>query len=96
MFEIGKSEDGAIHISGRFDASRVPEVEAVFDRVTGSCTVDLGALEYISSAGLGVLLAAHKRLSEAGGGLRLRNLTKLVRDVFKYSRLDTIFTIEGE
>ena len=30
------------------------------------------------------------------GTRHLRNLTKLVRDVFKYSRLDTIFTIEGE
>jgi anti-sigma B factor antagonist len=94
MFDIRKAEDGSIVLSGRFDASQVATAQALFDTVTGSATVDFTALEYISSAGLGVLLGAHKRLSETGAKLKLRGLKKLVRDVFRYSRLDTIFEIE--
>jgi len=93
MFDIRKADDGSIILAGRFDASQVATAQALFDTVAGSATVDFTALEYISSAGLGVLLGAHKRLSETGGKLKLRGMKKLVRDVFRYSRLDTIFEI---
>jgi anti-sigma B factor antagonist len=94
MFDIRKADDGTIILSGRFDASQTGPAQALFDTVTGDATVDFSDLEYISSAGLGVLLGTHKRLSEKGGQLKLRGMKKLVRDVFRYSRLDTIFAIE--
>jgi len=94
MFTIQRAEDGTIVLSGRFDASQVATAQAVFEAVTESATVDFTALEYISSAGLGVLLGTHKRLSETDAKLKLRGMKKLVRDVFRYSRLDTIFEIE--
>jgi anti-sigma B factor antagonist len=94
MFDIRKADDGLIVLSGRFDASQVATAQALFDSVAGSATVDFTDLEYISSAGLGVLLGTHKRLSETGDKLRLKGMKKLVRDVFRYSRLDTIFEID--
>ena len=56
--------------------------------------IDCSGLEYISSAGLGVLLGTFKRLDEKGASLKLTGMRKLVRDVFRYSRMDTIFEIE--
>lgn len=94
MFDIRKADDGTIILAGRFDASQTGTAQALFDTINGSATVDFTALEYISSAGLGVLLGTHKRLSEHGAQLKLRGMKKLVRDVFRYSRLDTIFPIE--
>ena len=54
MFSITVGDDGEIHLSGRFDASRVEQAEAVFSRVTNTCHVNFSELQYISSAGLGV------------------------------------------
>jgi anti-anti-sigma regulatory factor len=41
-----------------------------------------------------VLLSAYKRLSTGGHSIKLVGMRKLVRDVFRYSRMDTIFQIE--
>jgi len=56
--------------------------------------IECDGLEYISSAGLGVLLATYKRLAASGQTVKLVGMRKLVRDVFRYSRMDTIFEVE--
>jgi anti-sigma B factor antagonist len=96
MFSITVGDDGEIHLSGRFDASRVEQAEAVFNRVTETRRVDFSDLQYISSAGLGVLLKAQKRLSASGHSLILVHMTKLVRDVFHIARFDLVFQIDDE
>ena len=58
-------------IAGRLDAAQCPAAQAFLDKVQGTVTLDCSALEYISSAGLGVLLKTQKRLLAAGGKLRL-------------------------
>ena len=94
MFDIRDAGDGTLILEGRFDASQVDRAQAVLGEVEGSCEIDCAGLEYISSAGLGVLLATYKRLSASGHTIRLRNMRKLVRDVFRYSRMDTIFVVD--
>jgi anti-sigma B factor antagonist len=96
MFGISQREDGLIVLTGRFDASRVTEADAIFDRVNSTCRVDMKGLDYISSLGLGILLKTQKRLKTGGKELILVNMNKLIRDVFRIARFDTIFTIEGE
>ena len=73
MFEMELRGDDTVVLVGRFDAAQVEEATSVFDRIERSCTVDFEKLEYISSAGLSVLLAAQKRLRSTGNQLRLRN-----------------------
>lgn len=94
MFTITQREDGEIALAGRFDASRVAEADAVLDRVTSTCRVDMKELDYISSLGLGILLKTQKRLKTSGNELVLVNMNKLIRDVFRIARFDTIFRIE--
>ena len=94
MIEIKQSGNNLIEISGRLDASQVEKAQEYLAKMNESCTVDFTGLDYISSAGLGILLATLKRLDESGHSLKLRGMNKLVRDVFKYSRLDTVFKIE--
>jgi anti-sigma B factor antagonist len=96
MFGIVQRDDGAVALSGRFDASRVAEADAVFDRVTATCRVDMKELDYISSLGLGILLKTQKRLKTTGNELVLANMNKMIRDVFRIARFDTIFKIEEE
>jgi anti-sigma B factor antagonist len=57
-------------------------------------TLDCSGLEYISSAGLGVLLKTQKRLMAADGKLRLSGVSRHLRDIFEYSGFDQIFEIE--
>ncbi len=96
MFSITVGDNGEIILSGRFDASRVDQAEAVFNRITDTCRVNFSDLQYISSAGLGVLLKTQKRLSASGNSLILIHMNKLVRDVFRIARFDLVFKIDEE
>jgi anti-sigma B factor antagonist len=94
MLEIRVGANGEIVLSGRFDASEAEKAEAFMDAVTESRVVDLGDLQYVSSAGLGVLLATQKRLMATGQGLKLVNVRGHVREVFHYSGFERVFLIE--
>ena len=92
MLEISVGEK-EITMIGRFDAAEVEKARKVFLGLTEGKTVNLERLDYISSAGLGVLLAAQKKLSEHGAGLRLININGHIRDVLHFSGFDQIFEI---
>ena len=93
MFDARLSETGEILLFGRFDASQDEKARKFFERVTTSHTVDFKDLEYISSAGLGIMLATQKRLGQAGNNLTLINMNTHIRDVFMYSGFDKIFKL---
>ena len=94
MFSVSITGEGEVVLAGRFDASQVETASAVFDRLTSTTRVNFEHLDYISSAGLGILLKTQKRLGERGHGLVLTRMNKLVRDVFRVARFDLVFSIE--
>ena len=94
MFDIGFNDHGDVVVNGRLDAAQAEKAQAFFDQVNGPCVVDMGALEYISSAGLGVLLKTHKRLMAGQHGLKLINVNSHTNDIFRYSGFDRLFVIE--
>jgi anti-sigma B factor antagonist len=95
MLDIRLGSAGEVILAGRFDAAQAARAQTFLDGIERPRVIDCVALEYISSAGLGVLLRTHKRALTNGGGLELVNVTKHVRDIFRYSSLDTIFRIES-
>jgi len=97
MLKIEISEGNAspwAQIAGRFDAAQAPSAQQRLDALAGTVTLECQQLEYISSAGLGVLLKTQKRLLAAGGRLRLTGVQAHIRDIFVYSGFDQIFEIE--
>jgi anti-sigma B factor antagonist len=94
MFDVKIDDKGEVLLFGRFDAAQVEKARPVFDTIMKSCMVNFQNLDYISSAGLSVLLATQKRLNESGEKLKLRNLNKYIGDVFRYAGFDTVFEIE--
>lgn len=94
MFDIDFNDEGAVVVLGRLDAAQAEKAQAFLDEVPGDCVVDMAGLEYISSAGLGVLLKTHKRLMATSGGLRLINVNSHINDIFRYSGFDKLFQIE--
>ena len=94
MLAMNIGADGAVVMSGRLDASQCPGALAFLEKLNGTVTLDCRGLEYISSAGLGVLLKTQKRLTGAGGKLRLTGVSRHLQDIFLYSGFDQIFEIE--
>lgn len=94
MFDIRMNDAGEVMLSGRLDAAHVDKVREALKAVRTTCVVDFSQLDYISSAGMGVLLGAQKRLSEAGHSLTLVNLNRHIREIFRIAGFDNVFTIE--
>ena len=96
---ITKEQNGTelkIALEGRLDTMTAPELEAELNQDLGnaeSLTLDFSKLEYISSAGLRVLLSAHKAMS-AKGGMKVTNVNEIVREVFEVTGFADILTIE--
>jgi anti-sigma B factor antagonist len=94
MLEVGLDQDGNVYLNGRFDASQEQTTLAVFNKVNKNADVDCSKLEYISSAGIGVLLATQKRLMASGQQLSLKKLSPHIKEIFNYAGMGNIFKIE--
>ncbi len=85
-----------IALEGRLDTMTPPELEKTFkeslDRAD-TLTMDLSKLDYVSSAGLRVLLSAHKKMSQKGG-MKVTHLNEIVQEVFNVTGFSDILTIE--
>lgn len=79
---------------GRLDANQAEKAANHLSKKDETITIDMSDLDYISSMGLSILVNTYKRLNEKGHTVKLKNLNNHVRDVFKYTRLDQVFTIE--
>ena len=85
-----------IALEGRLDTMTAPELEAALrESMDGaeSLALDFSKLEYISSAGLRVLLSAHKAMS-GKGGMKVTNVNEIVQEVFEVTGFADILTIE--
>ena len=85
-----------IALEGRLDTMTAPELEAELNQSMSSADslkLDFSKLDYISSAGLRVLLSAHKAMS-AKGGMKLTNVNEIVQEVFEVTGFADILDIE--
>ncbi len=93
-----ESEGPAATISpeGRIDTVTAPELEEAVSgllRDTTSLVFDFAKVEYISSAGLRVLLMAHKAMKKSGGSMSVANIPPLVEEVFRITGFSDVFAI---
>jgi len=95
MLDIDVADAGVVMLKGRLDASQSEKAQTFLDGLDQASVLDFSDLEYISSAGLGVLLRTQKRLMAAGGGLKLINVNNHIMDVFRFSGFDHIFEVQG-
>ncbi len=85
-----------VALEGRLDTTTAPELEKELkDSLSGvdELTLDFTALEYISSAGLRVLLSAHKTMSKQGE-MKVTHVNEVVQDVFDVTGFADILNIE--
>ena len=83
-----------LYLSGQFDHAKVRETKEVFDKINDTTTIDLNGLEFICSGGIGMLVMTFSRLKAIGKEIHLINLNDHIRNVFKVSNLDKVFSIK--
>jgi anti-anti-sigma factor len=95
--EESREDIAIIYVSGRLDATSAPELEGALNKTVNDgsrkLVVDFSGLEYLSSAGLRVLLSARKRLVPLGGELVLAGVRPFVREVFDMTGFSKIFSL---
>ena len=98
--EIKKELDGSkltVTLSGRLDTTTAPdfekELKSSLDGVN-ELVLDFSGLDYISSAGLRVLLSAQKLMNGAGGSMKIIGANDIVKEIFDVTGFSDILTIE--
>lgn len=97
--EIIKKSEGnklVVEVQGRLDTVTAPDLEQELSSIldsTESLVLDFAKLDYISSAGLRVLLSTQKKLMDKGG-MTITNVNEEVMEVFDITGFSTILTIE--
>ena len=99
MLNIKKNIEGkkaVFALEGRLDTVTAPELEKVVKEIPDEITelvLDLEKLEYISSAGLRVLLSAHKQMA-LKDGMKVKNINEIVSEVFEVTGFSDILDVE--
>jgi anti-sigma B factor antagonist len=99
MLNIKKDLNGSeltISLEGRLDTMTAPELETQLSSSLGGVTklfFDIASLEYISSAGLRVLLSAQKTMNKQGE-MVVKNPCEEVKEIFEVTGFSDILNIE--
>lgn len=98
MLDIQKNADGenlTVALKGRLDTTTAPELEESLGALDGvkSLDFDFGGLEYISSAGLRVLLSAQKKMNKQGS-MVVKNANDEIKEIFDVTGFVDILNIE--
>lgn len=93
--KIPQGEELLVEIEGRLDTSTAPQLESELTDLSGvkKLVLDFVKLEYISSAGLRVLLATQKRMN-AQGEMVITHVNDTIMEVFEITGFSDILTIE--
>ena len=85
-----------VHLNGELNTMTAPELSALLNQELGgvkALTLDFKECDYVSSAGLRVLLATFKQMKAAKGSMSLANVGENFRDVLENTGLDAVFGI---
>ena len=94
--KIANGSELTVVLTGRLDTTTAPKLEAELKQSVGGVeklVLDFTALEYLSSAGLRVLLAAQKVMNRQGEMI-VRNINETIAEIFEVTGFADILTIE--
>ena len=91
------SDVKVVRFEGKLDSNTTPEAEAALNEAVeqgaSKILIDFEDLDFVSSAGLRILLATAKKLGTQGGALRVCSLNETVRDIFDISGFSTLLRV---
>ena len=86
-----------VAISGNIDTVTAPELDSKLQENISDVkdlVLDFAAVDYISSAGLRVILMANQQMEDVDGNLTVKNVNEDVRDVFEMTGFDSLLNLE--
>ena len=86
-----------LEVAGRLDTTTAPNLEAVINELSEDIkelVFDVSSVEYISSAGIRVVLGAYKKMNSNGGIMRIEKANDIVREVFEMTGLSEMLEQE--
>ncbi|MBQ7625406.1 MAG: STAS domain-containing protein [Clostridia bacterium] len=98
--ELTTQKNGAeltVALSGELNTLTAPELAGLLEKELGGAqtlTLDFTDCDYVSSAGLRVLLGTYKQMKAAGGEMRLSNVGENFLDVLQNTGLDSVFDVQ--
>lgn len=95
MIQFTEQDDTVtIHLPGRFDFRLIKEFQRVLHREPRAWIVDMTAVDYVDSSGLGMLLLLRERVRGDAQRIRLRGVHGQPRDVLAMAKFDKMFKVE--
>jgi anti-anti-sigma factor len=92
--KITRGDDDVLQLEGRFDAAQATQAKDVLWKLNKPTRIDMTNLEYISSAGIGIIVQATRRLREQGHELTFFGVNPSVRNVLRLTGLLQLLKIE--
>ena len=92
-----KDSNLTVVISGNIDTVTAPELDAKLqENIAGvkDLVLDFAAVDYISSAGLRVILMINQLMEDVDGNMTVKNVNEDVRDVFEMTGFDSLLNLE--
>ncbi len=90
-------QEGAVFLSGEVDVGNCgifkEELGKIIEKATGDIILDFTSLDYIDSAGLGILVGVYKRLLEKNLSMKVVNANDYIKKLFRITKLETLFTV---
>ena len=97
-FKFNKQDSSlTVTISGNIDTVTAPELDSKLQENISDVkdlVLDFAAVDYISSAGLRVILMANQQMEDVDGNLTIKNVNEDVRDVFEMTGFDSLLNLE--
>ena len=94
--KVCNDNEVVLNVSGRLDTTTAPSLESAIAETVVACerlVFDFAGLEYISSAGLRVILKAQKAMATKGG-MKLLHVNETIMEIFEITGFSDILTIE--
>ena len=86
-----------LSLADRLDSITAPQLECELDALqegVKELTIDLKELSYMSSAGLRLMLKAHKKMTVQGGSMKVIGANAIIAEVFEITGFSDVLTIE--
>ena len=96
---INRGDEGELVLQGRLDSVTSIEVERIFNDVSdrfSRIVLNMEGMDYVSSAGLRILKNLHIKMRKREGELILRNVPRMVMEVFEMTGFAGLLRIENE
>ncbi len=96
---INRGDEGELVLQGRLDSVTSIEVERIFNDVSdrfSRIVLNMEGMDYVSSAGLRILKNLHIKMRKREGELILRNVNRMVMEVFEMTGFAGLLRIENE